>query len=199
MNKQVIVSIGREYGSAGHEIGRKLAEKLSLPFYDRNILDEVAAAKNADADILKKYDEKPRRWFFSRTVKGYSNSPAENVAELMFALLKSKAADGDSFVIVGRCSDEIFDGIAPCISVFITADRKDKIARVMEKRGKTEKDAVKTIERHDKTRRLYHDHFCKKGKWGHASTYTLCINSSRLGIDETVSFLAEYINKAVSE
>ena len=57
MDKQLIVSIGREYGSAGHEIGRKLAAKLEIPFYDRNLLDEIAQAKNADAEILKRYDE----------------------------------------------------------------------------------------------------------------------------------------------
>ena len=195
MDKQLIVSIGREYGSAGHEIGRKLAAKLEIPFYDRNLLDEIAQAKNADAEILKRYDEKPRIPFLSRTVRGYSNSPAENVAELQFALLKSKAADEDSFVIVGRCSDEIFKGLACYVSIFITADMKEKVARVMEKRGKSEKEALKTIERHDKTRRLYHDHFCKNVKWGQASTYDLCVNSSVLGIDGTVDFICQYIEK----
>ena len=115
--KQLIISIGREYGSGGHEIGRKLAAKLGLEFYDRNLLDEIAHIKNSDAELLKKYDEVPKKRFFSRTVRGYSNSPEENVAELQFALLKHKAADDDSFVIVGRCTDEIFKGFANYVSI----------------------------------------------------------------------------------
>ena len=75
MEKQVIVSIGRQYGSAGHEIGRKLAEKLDIPFYDRNLFEEIGKIKNIDTNDLEKYDEVPRKKLFSRTVRGYSNSP----------------------------------------------------------------------------------------------------------------------------
>ena len=85
MEKQLIISIGREYGSAGHEIGRKLAAKLEIPFYDRNLLDEFADQSDVDADVLAKYEEKPRRFFFSRTVsvrgQKFNNSPAQNVAD----------------------------------------------------------------------------------------------------------------------
>ena len=122
MKKQLIISIGREYGSRGHEIGEKLSKKLGLDLYDRNILDEVAIQNGANVEDLSKYDERPKHHFFSRTVRGYSNNPAVNVAELQFALLKSKAADGDSFIVIGRCSDEIFKGIAETVSIFITAD-----------------------------------------------------------------------------
>lgn len=90
MEKQLIISIGREYGSAGHEIGRKLAAKLEIPFYDRNLLDEFADQSDVDADVLAKYEEKPRRFFFSRTVsvrgQKFNNSPAQNVADIQFAL-----------------------------------------------------------------------------------------------------------------
>ena len=126
MEKQIIISIGREYGSAGHEIGRKLAAKLEIPFYDRNLLDEFADQKDVDADFLAKYDEKPRRLFFSRTisVRGQSvnNSPAQNVADIQFALLKGKAYDDDSFVVCGRCADEVLKEFPGMFSVFITAD-----------------------------------------------------------------------------
>ena len=159
MKKPLIISIGREYGSAGHEIGRKLADKLDIPFYDRNLLDEVANLKNVNADALYQYDEAPHRLFASRTVRGYTNSPEENIAELQFALLKQKAADEDSFVIVGRCSDTIFKGLTNYVSIFITGDYPEKLQRVMEKRNMNEKTAKKTILRHDKKRRWYHDHY----------------------------------------
>ena len=130
-----------------------------------------------------------------RSVNGHSNSPEENVAELQFALLKSKAADGDSFVVVGRCADELFRGMDGAISIFITGDMKDKVAHIMEIENRTESDAKKEIAKHDKRRSRYHDYFCKGGKWGECKTYDLCINSSRLGIEGSVEFLYEFINK----
>jgi len=194
MEKQLIVSISREYGSGGKEIGKRLAEKLNLPLYDRNILDEVATEKQVQAENLAKWDEKPKKGYFSRTVRGYNNSPAENVAELQFALLKQKAADDDSFVIVGRCSDEIFNGIAPVVSIFITGDEDAKVKRIMEIRNMNEHQAKKAMDRHDKSRRAYHDHFCKK-HWGEPSTYNLCINTSRMTVDQCVDLLYQYIIK----
>lgn len=192
MEKQLIISIGREYGSRGHQIGDILAKKLDIELYDRNILDEVAIQNGADAKDLSKYDEKPKKMFFSRTVRGYSNNPAENVAELQFALLKSKAADGDSFIVIGRCSDQIFKGIADTVSIFITADSEEKINRIMTHRNFSKKEAIAAIERHDKNRASYHDHFCKT-KWGKASSYDLTVNMSKLGIEGTAEFIYTYI------
>ena len=196
MGKQVIISIGREYGSAGHLIAEKLAAKLNMDLYDRNLLDEVANVKNVDTNNLSKYDEKPHRFFGSRTVRGYSNSPEENVAQLQLALLKSKAADGDSFVIVGRCADDIFRGMENFISVFIYADRDARIKRVIERHPELdEKQAVKKIDRHDKNRAAYHNYFAKGGKWGDKANYDLCVNSTRLGLEGTVDFLCKYIEQ----
>ena len=162
MKKQLIISIGREYGSRGHEIGEKLSKKLGLDLYDRNILDEVAIQNGANVEDLSKYDERPKHHFFSRTVRGYSNNPAVNVAELQFALLKSKAADGDSFIVIGRCSDEIFKGIAETVSIFITADYEDKVSRIMKHRNFSKKEAENAMEKHDKRRSAYHNTFCNK-------------------------------------
>ena len=195
MDKQIIIAIGREYGSGGHLIGQKIAEHYDIPFYDRNLLDEVANVKNTDSEILAKYDEKPRKFVFSRTVRGYSNSPAENVAELQFALLKQKAADDDSFVVCGRCADTVLKDNPGLLTIFVRGDEKSKIERIMQVRGKSEKDAKKTMERHDKTRRLYHNHFCPQNRWGELSSYDICVNSSVLGIDATVEILCSYIDK----
>lgn len=194
MNKQLIISIGREYGSGGHEIGERLAKKLDLPFYDKNLLNEVANIKNVNADNLYKYDEAPHKLYFSRTVRGYNNSPEVNIAEMQFALLGSKAADEDSFVIVGRCSDEIFKGVAPFVSIFITGNYEDKVSRIMTIKKMNRRQAERTMENQDRLRRNYHNHFCKT-RWQDASTYNLCVNSSVLGIDGTVDFLYEYIKR----
>lgn len=193
MEKQIIISIGRQYGSAGHEIAEKLAKKLDIDLYDRNLFEEIGKIKNIDTNDLEKYDEVPKKLFFSRTVNGYSNSPEENVAELQFALLKSKAYDGDSFVVVGRCSDDLFRGMEGFVSIFITGEMEEKIKRIINVRHMDEKQAKKAIERHDRKRALYHDYFVKDHKWGDCNTYDICLNSSRLGVDATVDFLYEYI------
>ena len=194
MNKQIIISIGREHGSAGHEIARLLAEKLNFPLYDKNFFNEIAHQNGLDISDIAKYDEVPRKYFFSRTVNGYSNSPEVNVAELQFSLLKSRAADGDSFVVVGRCSDELLKFYPNFLSIFITADTKDKIQHIMQTENLTESQAQKEIVKTDKARSAYHDYYCKS-KWSECKTYDLTINASRLGIEGTTEFLFQFINQ----
>lgn len=200
MENQIIVSIGREYGSGGHVIAELLAKKLEVEVCDRNILDHIAGKFEVDINNLAKYDEKPKLRLFSKTVRGYTNSPEQNVAEMQFALLKSKAVDGDSFVIVGRCADEIFSDMDNFISVFVYADLEYRIQRVMSRHPELDRNAtIKKIERHDKKRAAYHNYFCKN-KWGEKSTYDLCIDSSKLGIEKTVEVIYQYvINKMKTE
>lgn len=104
MGKQLIISVGREFGSGGHVIAEELARRFGLVLYDNNLLEQIAEEKEIPHDGLKKYDEKPKSRLFSRTVRGYSNSVQENLANMQFDYLKKKAADGESFVVVGRCS-----------------------------------------------------------------------------------------------
>ena len=106
MSKQVIISIGREFGSGGHEIAQHLADRFSLPLYDYNLLREIAQEKNVSASNLEQYDEVPKKGF-SKTVRGFNNSPQLNIAYMQFDFLKKKAAEGESFVVVGRCSEEV--------------------------------------------------------------------------------------------
>ena len=104
MEKQLIISIGREFGSGGHEIAEILAKHYGLNLYDKNLLQEIANEKSVEVKNLEKYDEVPRNLFMTRTVKGYSNSAEENLANMQFDYLRKKAESGESFVVVGRCS-----------------------------------------------------------------------------------------------
>lgn len=192
MDKQIIITIGREYGSGGHEIGRKLAERLNLHFYDRNILDEIAYGKNVDAEKLLKYDEVPKTMFLSKTVRGFSNSPEENIAQMQFDYIREKAASGESFIIVGRCADYILKDSEALLSIFVTGDYESKLERVMEKRNFSAKQAAVAIDRHDKNRKAYHNHYCTT-KWGDSRNYDMCINSNILGIDGTVDLLEGFV------
>lgn len=199
MDKQIIISVGREFGSEGHVVARKLAERLNIQYYDRNLLDEFADQNDLDAELLQKYDEAPRFKFFSRTVRGYSNNPMDNIAEIQNALLRSKAVDEDSFVIVGRCSEEVLKDFDCLISVFICADKEDRISTVMNSFNISRKEAEKKIAKHDKYRKSYHDHFANGKIWGDSRTYDLCMNVSKLGIDKAVDYLYDYVMKRFEE
>ncbi len=194
MSKQMILSIGREYGSGGHEIATKLAERFGLDMYDVNILREVAIEKRIDVSVLEKYDEVPRKRLMSRSVRGYSNSPEENIANMQFEYLQKKAKEGKSFVVVGRCSEAILKEYSGLITMFILADRDKKIERVAAIRNMTPAEAEQTMNRHDKKRKEYHNYYCT-GKWGDSRNYDISINSSKLGVDKTVDYLENYINE----
>ncbi len=197
-NKQVIISISREFGSAGHEIAERLAKKFDLPFYDRNLLDEIAGEKKVDVKNLQRYDEAPKNSFLTRTVRGHSSSPEINIAEMQFDWINKKAQTGESFVIVGRCSETVLKGHEGLITIFILGNMETKIDRIMERYHLDRKDAISKINRHDRNRKAYHNHHSDM-KWGDSRNYDLCINSSILGEEETISILEDYIRKRMEQ
>lgn len=193
MEKQLIISVGREYGSGGHEIAEKLSKYYGIQLFDHNLLDEIAAKKNVNMDHLKELDEKHKNLLSSRTVRGLSNSPEENLLYLQFDFLRDKADAGESFVIVGRCSETILKQYDSMVSIFILGDRDKRIERIMRLYHLTESQAVKKIREKDVQRRRYHNSFYVK-KWGDCRNYDISLNSSRLGIDGTVQLLTDYID-----
>ncbi len=192
MEKQLIISIGREFGSGGHVIAEALAKRFNIPLYDHNLLDHIAEEKNLNAEELKKFDEKPRNVLLSRTLKGHSSSPSDHIAMMQFDYLKKKAEKGESFVVVGRCAEMVLKEYEAMISLFVLGDKECKTKRVMEVYDISKEEARKKMERHDVYRKQYHNSYCDS-KWGDSRSYDLCINSSRLGIDGTVAMLADYI------
>ena len=192
---QLIISIGREFGSGGHEIADRLSKHYNLPLYDHNLLRELAAHMNVDHDDLHPFDEaKKTSKLFSRTVRGMSNCPAHNVAQLQFDYIKKKADAGESFVIVGRCSETVLKDCPALVSLFVLGDRDVKAERIMKLYDKSKKDALAMMDSHDKYRKQYHNDHCPGKKWGDSRHYDLCINSSKLGIDESVKILTAYID-----
>ena len=145
--KQLIISIGREFGSAGHEIAERLAKRYGLPLYDHNLLDEVAASHNMDSQELQEYDEMKHNKFLYRSINGMSSSPADNVANMQFNFLLDKAEKGQSFVIVGRCSETILKDYEGLISVFVIGDMESKVARVQHLYGKARKKLKDSLEK----------------------------------------------------
>lgn len=192
MDKQLIISVGREFGSGGHVIAEALAERFGLPLYDNNLLEQIADERHLSQDSLKKYDEMPKSRLFSRTVRGYSNSMSENIAQLQFDFLKKKAADGASFVVVGRCAETKLKDSAGLVSLFILGDREVKAARIQKLHQLSQAEALRMMDRTDGERKAYHNYHCK-GKWGDSRNYDLSINSSKLGLDKTIDWVEAYI------
>jgi cytidylate kinase len=195
---QLIISISREFGSGGHEIGEILAKKFDLPLYDNNLLKELTDKKHLDFADLKQYDETPRKRLFSRTVRGFSNSPEENIANLQFDYLKSMAENGDSFVVVGRCSETVLKGFDCLVPIFILGDLPSKIERIKTKYKLSENDAIALINKRNNERKSYHNHNCEV-KWGDSRNYDISINSSKLGVEKTADFLEMYIREKLKK
>ena len=194
MSKQLIISLSREFGSGGHLIAEKLAERFELPLYDKNLLREIAGERDINPQKLEKYDEVPRYKFFSRTVNGHSSSPEENIANLQFDFLRKKAKQGDSFVIVGRCAETVLKEFECMVPIFILADKDVKLKRIMELHNLPENEAKVMIHRENRKRKDYHNYYSEV-KWGDSRNYDLSINSGRLGIDRTVDLLEQYIKE----
>ena len=198
MSKQFIVTIARQFGSGGHVIASDLAEKLGVELYDENLISSAIKASKSDTEALREYEEKPRNKWISRTYHNYKTSVSDIVAEREFHFMKGLAENGKSFVVVGRCSENVLAEYPGVITIYITADEEAKISRIMQLYEKTEPDAKKMIIKKDKSREDYHNgHF--KNTWGLASNYDMIINSSRLGLEKTSEFLYEYIKLRIGE
>lgn len=194
MGKQTIISVSREFGSGGHRIAERLAKNLSMKLYDRNMLDEIADAKNIKVEYLEKFEESPRNLILSRRVGSYSNSMEEIVADMQFEYLREKAKSGESFVVVGRCAETILKKYEGLISIFVVGDKDKKLSRIEEKYGLNETEALLKMNRHDKKRKRYHNRH-SSFKWGDSRNYDICVNSSKLGWERTAELLEDYIRE----
>ena len=192
MKQQCIITIGREYGSGGHDIGQKLADRLGIKFYDHNLLDEAAKSMGIEAQEFSEFDEHPSKHIISRKVNGYSNSMEHIVAEWQFDYMKKKADEGESFVVVGRCAEWVLRDYECAIKLFVLAEEKFKIKRLMDEYGYSQKEAKVAMYQMDKKRKTYHNRFSDIA-WGDSRGYDMCIRSSRLDIDGTVDMLERYV------
>lgn len=194
MEKQLIISVGREVGSGGHEIAEILAKHYNIPLIDKNILEELAEKKNVDATDMKDIDKKYVTPLFKRTVRGFSSSMQENIYLLQFEYLQEKAKAGESFVVVGRCGEDVLKEYDALVSIFVLGDKEAKKERIMRKYDKNEFMAERLMHEKDTERKRYHNSFCE-GKWGDSRNYDISVNSSVLGIDETAELLIDFIDR----
>ena len=192
MKEQIIITVGREHGSGGHYVAQLISEKLGIKLYDKEIVEGTATDNGFTKELVERMDEKPVNFFFSRRIGEYSNSLEENVAQRTFDFIRAKLITGESFVVVGRCAEEVLKDEPNLIRVFISGDKADKLQRVMTTDGVDEAKADEIIRTVDRRRKTYHNYYSEH-KWGDSRGYDVVMNTSRLGISGTADALIYYI------
>ncbi|MFI3201417.1 MAG: cytidylate kinase-like family protein [Eubacteriales bacterium] len=200
-----IITIGRQYGSGGHEIAEKLAGKLNVKCYDKEILSRAAKDSGFCEEMIKNHDERPTNSFLYNIVMdsysfGYNstmlmdNIPiSQKVFMAQFDTIK-KIAKEDSCIIIGRCADYALTDYNNCINIFIFGDMEHRTERICERMNVPAEKAKDMIIKKDKQRQSYYNYYTSK-KWGRADSYDFAINSSLLGIEGTVDMIAHLIEK----
>ncbi len=206
MKEKFVITIGRQLGSGGRQIGEKLASMMNISFYDKELINIASKESGLGKEFFEKFDEKSSHSFFGGflSLRGilsddiYSNNYLNN--ETLFTIQSDiirNLAEEKSCVFIGRCADYVLKDHPRCLNVFITADMEDKIRRVSEIHNLPENKAEDFIEKMDKKRASYYNYYSNK-EWGTADSYHLCINSSILGIEETVTFICNFAEKRFS-
>ena len=197
-----IYTIGREFGSGGREVGEKLAAKLGIKLYDKELLQQAAKDSGFCEEIFENHDEKPTNSFLyslvmdTYSVSGYSAAPFldmplnHKVFLAQFETIK-KIAEKESCVIVGRCADYALSDNPDCINVFIHADMDIRIKNVSKNLNITENKARDIINKTDKQRASYYNYYTSK-KWGDSKSYNLSLDDGKLGTDNCVEMILKF-------
>lgn len=201
MEKHTIITIGRQFGSGGKEIGLKLSERLGIKCYDNELLSIAAKESGFCEEIFKSHDEKPTNSFlYSLVMDTYHPYGAAGMLDVplsqkvflaQFDTIK-RIASRESCVFVGRCADYALQDDYKITSVFITSDFDSKVKRICERLDVTSAKAKELIIKTDKKRASYYNYYTNK-KWGNTNSYDLCIDSGKLGIDNSVELILHYL------
>ena len=204
MAEKIIITIARQYGSGGREIGEKLAAMLSIPCYDRELITATAQNENISEEVAEKADEiAANSLLYTLAVGSNSFGTAHHfgyampINDRLFVLQSEfirRLAEKESCVLIGRCADYVLREEPHRLSVFIYADLADRKKRVAERHDISEAKALDLINKTDRRRASYYN-FYTGSKWGRYDNYHLAVNSSTLGIDATAEMIAAYARK----
>ena len=201
MSNNLIITIGRECGSGGRHIGKKLAEELGVKCYDKELIDVAVKKSGLCKEIFETHDEKPTSSFLYSLVMdtyslGYASSaymdmPLNHKVFLaQFDTIKQIASE-ESCVIIGRCADYALADFPNVVTVFITADEDVKIKTLMDRHDMTEAQAKSFMVKTDKKRASYYNYYSSK-RWGDSKSYDLCINSSKVGMEGAIRMIKAF-------
>ena len=195
---KTMITIGRQFGSGGKEIGIRVAKELGIPFYDKELLQEAAKKSGLCQKIFENFDERPKSLLYAIAMDayplGFSGTAGESLEQqvhlAIFKTIRNIAAEGPC-VIIGRCADYALADYPNVVSVFITADEDVKIKTLMERHKITESQAKDLMIKTDKKRSSYYNYYSSK-RWGDSKSYDLCMNSSKIGYDGVVKMIQEF-------
>ena len=194
MGKYNIITIGREYGSGGREVGLKLSERLGIPLYDKEILDEASKQSGYTRELFEKHDEKhTNSLLYSLAMgtagygAGYQRPLILDIYLAQFDTIKKFASEGPG-IFIGRCSDYVLSDFPGAFHVFISSDMENRVSRIMEKMKVGEKKAKEIIIKADKDRSSYYNYYSNH-IWGDSRHYDLCLNTGKFGIDGAVDII----------
>ena len=201
MKINAVITIARQFGSGGREIGERLAEKLEIPFYDKSLIHLAAEESGINEDLFDYADEKKIHGFwtaaagntaiYGNRISLFNEMPMNDKLFLIQSNIIRKLAENGPCVIVGRCADYILSGRHNLVTVFIHANERERLHRVVHSYKTAEKDAADVLVKTDKKRAAYYNYY-SGGKWGRADNYDLSINSSSIGINGGVDLIIDF-------
>ena len=202
MATNLVITIGRQFGSGGRKVGKLLAEKLDIPYYDKELLAEAAKDSGICQEIFENHDEKPTRSLLFSLVTGvqmhgdpgsmYMDMPLNHKIFLaQFDAIRCSASEG-LCVIVGHCAGYVLRDKPNAVSVFVKADIRQRMERAVSLCGVDPAKAEKTVRKADKQRASYYNYYAT-ATWGDVNNYDLCVDTGKLGIDGTVELIEQYL------
>ncbi|MEG0251971.1 MAG: cytidylate kinase-like family protein [Christensenellaceae bacterium] len=200
MKKDIIITISRQFASGGRSIGKKLADALGIPYYDKELITLAARESGYKEEFFENADEKASSKFLYYLSSGLGNVSTwgtdialdDKLFFIQADVIRSVAAKG-SCVIIGRCADYVLDANPNCINIFIYSDLTHRLQRAVNDYHLESKNLEDAIIKSDKKRATYYNYYSDK-KWGQMENYDLLLNSDSVGIDNAVKLIKEYVD-----
>ena len=196
--KLSVIALGRQFGSGGREIGKRLAENWGIPCYDRELIALVAQKAQLREELFSGKEEKAANpWLFTGIYEGgpqvRKGQPAEDILFELQSQVILELAQAGPCIIVGRCADVVLRSAGiPVVSLFVCAPFADRVSRRMAVEGIGQKEAEDAVRKIDKQRKKYYDTYTGRN-WGTPDNYDFCINSSVRGIEGTAEMIASWV------
>ena len=197
--KKTIITISREFGSGGREIGKKLAEQLNVPFYDKELIEIAAKESGLDKELFEEEDSRTSKGFRLLGALGYSlGGPLSTITELSLndrlflvqsQVIEQVAKEG-ACVIVGRCADYVLKDYDTVLNVFIHGNMKEKKERAIHSYEVDERDIENSIHKIDKRRANYYEYYTDR-KWGDPQNHCMCLNTSALDMERCIRYILD--------
>lgn len=198
-----VITISRQFGSGGRTIGKAVAERLGIPYYDKELVDAVAKESGFSHEFIEEigeYATVTSSFLFNIAVSSHPMGLIDtmSVSDKLYVCQTNvirDLADKGPCVIVGRCADFILKDRPDCLHVFIHADNAHRAARIRERYGETKQTMEKRLQEKDSKRKVYYKHYTNRN-WGEAGNYDVCLDSGTLGVDKCVDIVCDIAEMA---